>query len=63
MGDLTSGWAKRVGWYKRLACLGAGSVLLQAGGCAVDLNALLQDLVAQAVPILVNQLVAGLFAP
>lgn len=63
MRDSTSGWARRIGWCKRLASLGAGGVLLQTGGCTVDLNALLQDFVAQAVPILVNQLVAGAFGP
>jgi len=63
MGDSRSGWAKRIGWCKRLASLGAGGVLLQTGGCTIDLNALLQDFVGQAVPILVNQFVAGLFGP
>lgn len=50
-------------WSRGLASLGAGGLLLQTGGCTVDLNALLQDFVAQAIPILVNQVVAGLFSP
>lgn len=43
-------------WTKRLAALAAGATLLQAGGCAIDTEALLNQVAGLAFQVLVNAL-------
>jgi len=47
---------KTMYWLKRVTAVASGATLLQAGGCAVDTEAL----VAQIVPQLLNALLSGL---
>ena len=43
-------------WTKRLAALAAGATLLQAGGCAIETEALLNQLAVLAWQVLLDSL-------
>lgn len=45
-----------VRWARRLAVFAGGATLLQAGGCAIDTEALL----GQIVTLILNALVSGI---